>query len=55
MWWNRCKRKCEKCERYKNKYITQKKRIDQLEEYIESILKTQKDIVELMEQINEKR
>jgi len=55
MWWNRCKRKCEKCDKLKNKYISQKKRIEQLEEYIESILKTQKDIVELMEQINEKR
>ena len=54
MWW-RCKRKCEKCERYKNKYITQRRRIEQLEEYIESLLKTQKDIVKLMEQINEKR
>lgn len=51
MWWNRCKRKCKRCE----KYLQQKKRIDELEEYIESILKTQKDIVELMEEINNKR
>jgi radical SAM superfamily enzyme YgiQ (UPF0313 family) len=53
--WNKCSRKCDKCQKYRNKYLSQKKRIEQLEEYIESILKTQKDIVELMEQINDKK
>ena len=55
MWKIECFRKCKKCENYRNKYLSQKKRIEQLEDYIESILKTQKDIVKLMEQINDKK
>ncbi len=50
--WGKCSRKCEKCEKYKNKYISQRQRIEQLEEYIASILKTQKDMVELLEHMN---
>lgn len=53
--WNKCSRKCKKCESYKNKYLNQKQRIEELEKYIESILKTQKDIMILMEQLNDKK
>tara|TARA_R110002012_G_scaffold23402_3_gene79444 strand:- start:57 stop:278 length:222 start_codon:yes stop_codon:yes gene_type:complete len=53
--WGKCSKKCERCEKYKNKYLSQKKRIEQLEEYMESILKTQKDMVELMEHMNARK
>lgn len=55
MWKIECLKKCKKCENYKNKYITQKKRIEELEKYVESILKTQKEICELMEKINNQK
>jgi len=55
MWKIECLKKCKKCENYKNKYITQKKRIEELEKYVESILKTQKEIYELMEKINKQK
>ncbi len=55
MWKIECLRKCKKCESYKQKYLSQKKHVEELEKYIESILKTQKDIVELMEQLNDKK
>ena len=54
MWEVQCLRKCKKCESYKQKYLQQKQEIKRMEEYIASILQTQKNIVELMEQINQK-
>lgn len=48
MWKIECLKKCKKCE----KYINQKKRIEELEEYIDSILKTQKEIIYLIKDIN---
>jgi len=53
--WGKCSKKCERCEKYKNKYLSQKKRIEQLEEYMESILKTQKATIELIEDMNARK
>lgn len=53
-----CLKKCSKCEECKNKYIKYKKlyfkqeeKNDELIHYIESILETQKKLVECLEEI----
>jgi len=44
-----CTKKCERCKKYKEKYLQQETRNDELLEMLESLLETQKKIAEYIE------
>lgn len=47
-WW--CSKKsCERCKKYKDKYLKQETRNDELLEMLESLLETQKKIAEYID------
>jgi hypothetical protein len=48
--WGCSKKSCEKCRRYKEKYLKQESKNDELVEMIESLLETQKKIVEYLDE-----
>ena len=48
-----CKNKCEKCIKYKDQYLDQKKKNRQLLEILERLAETQKIIAEYIENIED--
>jgi len=44
-----CTKKCERCKKYKDKYLQQETRNDELFELIQSLLETQNKIIEYIE------
>ena len=49
-----CTKKCERCKKYKDKYLKQETRNDELIEMIESLCETQKAIAQYIETIKNK-
>jgi len=45
----KCEEYCEKCKKYKTLYIKQETKNDELVEMLESLMETQKQIVEYIE------
>jgi len=48
--WRCSKKHCEKCRKYRDKYLKQESKNDELIEMIESLLETQKKIIEYLDQ-----
>lgn len=44
-----CSKKCDRCKKYKDKYLKQETKNDELLEMLESLLETQKKIAEYIE------
>jgi hypothetical protein len=47
--WRCSKKPCEKCKKYKMKYLKQETKNDELIEIIETLMESQKKIVEFLE------
>lgn len=47
--WRCSKKSCERCKKYKDKYLKQETRNDELLEMLESLLETQKKIAEYID------
>ena len=47
--WTCTKKSCDRCKKYKDKYLKQESKNDELMEMLESLLETQKKLIEYLD------